>query len=325
MAMSLWDDYSKAMDTIEEQQHHEPELWREIRSEEIGTGTPARPGHHQIRQWALVLDARNIPCLFDVHDGRWRLMVPPERYDAALRELSTYHRANRNWPPPSVTGHPMVENTLATMSVLILLAIFHNITLLQLPGAPEWNLLGAADAAAIRDGEWWRLVTALTLHADWGHLAGNLAIGGVFTVILCRDLGSGLAWCLLLSAGTLGNLCNALLHNGSHNSVGASTAVFGVVGILAAVSLLRYRGQLQRRWPLPIAAAVALLALLGTEGKNTDLGAHLFGFVAGILLGLATEYLVERHGRPGNIVNLLLVFLGGATVAGAWWAAVLAG
>ena len=303
----------------------EQEQWREIDSREVGNDAPRLTDRRLIRQWSLVLDSRTIPCQITVRDNQWQLLVPEWQYDAAVYELSAYHRNNRNWPPPSVTEHPMVENTLATVSVLVLLAIFHNITLVEIAGAPDWNIIGSGDAAAIRGGEWWRLITALTLHADWGHLASNLAIGGVFTVILCRDLGSGLAWSLLLGAGTLGNLVNALLQSGSHTSVGASTAVFGVIGVLASLSLVRYRTQLQRRWGIPLAAAVALLALLGTEGKNTDLGAHLFGFAAGCLLGAVTEYLVERHGRPGNLLNLLLVLLGGATVVGAWWAAVLAG
>jgi len=102
--------------------------------------------------------------------------------------------------------------------------------------------------------------------------------------------------------GALGNLVNAGLQSPTHSSVGASTAVFGAVGILAALSMVRYGRNLRRRWMLPVAAALALLALLallGTEGKNSDLGAHLFGFIYGGCLGLITEYLIGRHGRPG--------------------------
>jgi rhomboid protease GluP len=82
---------------------------------------------------------------------------------------------------------------------------------------------------------------------------------------------------------------------------------------------------LQSRWPLPVAAGLALLALLGTEGKQTDLGAHLFGFAFGIGLGLATEYLVERYGRPDPLLNALLAMLCATVVVGAWWAALTCG
>jgi hypothetical protein len=80
---------------------------------------------------------------------------------------------------------------------------------------------------------------------------------------------------------------------------------------------------MRRRWLLPVAAALALLAILGTEGKNTDLGAHLFGLVYGGFLGLITEYLVGRLGNPGPLLNALLALLCVVTVVGAWWMALI--
>lgn len=301
--------------------------WREIRYDAVDGRPSGRMDSRLVRQLALVLDSRAIPCLIEARDGGMHLLVPPEQYERAIFELRCYVRENENWPPLTPQARPLFENTLATLSVLILLATFHNLTRLDilLPSVslPDWVAIGSAQADKILDGQWWRLVTALTLHADWAHLSSNLAIGGIFVIFLCRELGSGLAWSLLLSAGVLGNLVNAYVQSPAHSSVGASTAVFGTVGILAALSLVRYRHQLRHRWPLPVAAALALLALLGTEGKNTDLGAHLFGFVYGGFLGLITEYLVGRHGRPGAVLNALLALLSVAVVVGAWWLALL--
>jgi membrane associated rhomboid family serine protease len=314
----------KAAHTIDNQ-----DQWQEIRYGDAGEGIPIRQSEWNIRQCALVLDSRAVPCLIEVHDGRWCLLVPSEQYETAMHELRCYHRNNRNWPPPVPKGHPLFENTLATISVLILLATFHNLTRIEisLPGLsiPDWVDIGNAQAAKILDGQWWRLVTALTLHADWVHLSSNLAIGGIFVIFLCRELGSGLAWSLLLSAGALGNLVNAFVQPPGHSSVGASTAVFGAVGILASLSLVRYRHHVRRRWLLPVAAALALLAILGTEGKNTDLGAHLFGFIYGSFLGLITEYLIGRRGCPGPVLNALLAMMSVAAVVGAWWAAINVG
>jgi hypothetical protein len=70
---------------------------------------------------------------------------------------------------------------------------------------------------------------------------------------------------------------------------------------------------------------MALLALLGTEGKQTDLGAHLFGFGFGILLGLAEEYLADRYGRPGRLANVLLGLGATALIVAAWQAALSLG
>jgi len=327
MAKRAKDVYSLVMERADQQTTVENEGWQEIRHDPAGSGFSVRLGEKQARRWALVLDSRYIPCQLETRADGWHLLVPTEQHERALHELRSYIRENADWPPASPPARPLFENTLATVSVLILLATFHNLTRIDvaLPGIsmPDWVAAGNAQAAKILDGQWWRLVTALTLHADWAHLSSNLAIGGIFVIFLCRELGSGLAWSLLLSAGVLGNLINACVQSPSHSSVGASTAVFGAVGILAALSLVRHRHQLQRRWPLPVAAALALLAILGTEGKNTDLGAHLFGFVYGGFLGLITEYLVGRRGYPGPMLNALLAFLSIATVAGAWWAALL--
>lgn len=283
----------------------------------------------QVHLWALVLAAREIPCRIVPHDGGWQLVVPTASLATAHRELTLFAEENRHWPPPEPPARPLVENILATLSVLVLLATFHNITRLDVSffghPAPDWVYLGSAKAHLIKYGEWWRLVTSLTLHADVVHLISNLAIGGLFVIALCRELGSGLAWSLLLLAGSLGNLANAYTQLPTHSSVGASTTVFGAVGILAALNMIRRRFHRQRRWALPVAAALALLALLGTEGKNTDLGAHLYGFLFGAGLGLTTEWLVGRYGLPGRKLNALLAIGSAVLVVAAWWAALVVG
>jgi rhomboid protease GluP len=292
---------------------------------------PLEPRHgtyltkSQARSWALVLDSRSIPCCIESDGGGWLVLVPEHHLESARRELRLFEEANQNWPPALPATRHLIENTLPTVSVLILLAILHNLNLLgiSLPdrGIIDLTELGAAHAEKILNGQWWLCVTALTLHADLIHLLSNLTIGGMFIILLCRELGSGLAWSLLLGSGALGNLLNALVQAPAHRSVGASTAVFGAVGILAAISMVRYRHHLLRRWFIPVAAGLALLALLGTEGKQTDLGAHLFGFGSGVLFGMAAEYLVGKYGRPGVILNILLAILSGGIVVAAWWSA----
>lgn len=293
------------------------------------TGSRHGLSAQQARLWSLVLTARFVPCQLLEKPDSWQLLVPPERFVDACNELRCFERENLDWPPSPPPHRPMAENRLATLSILLLLATFHNITHLDLPDIAghqiEWLARGSANAARILDGEWWRLVTALTLHSDVVHLLSNLSIGGIFVLLLCRELGSGLAWALLLAAGVGGNALNAFVQPTSHISVGASTAVFGAVGILAALSFVRQHSHRQRRWALPIAAAMALLAILGTEGKQTDLGAHLFGFVSGILLGLMTERLIDRYGQPGPTMNALLAVLSAVVVVVAWLVAVALG
>ncbi|MHB8123429.1 MAG: rhomboid family intramembrane serine protease [Desulfuromonadaceae bacterium] len=312
------------MNHSEEQHHEDSNRWSAVPPE-----NNTCLSKDQARSWALVLDSRSIPCCMKPHGDGWQLLVPGQQLESARRELQLFEEANRDWPPGLPPARHLIDNTLPTVSVLLLLATFYNLTLvgISLPerGILDLYELGTAHAASIRDGQWWRCITALTLHAGLLHLLGNLTIGGAFIILLCRELGSGLAWSLLLASGTCGNLLNAWVQSPDHRSVGASTAVFGAVGILAAISTVRYRHHLQRRWFIPVAAGVALLAILGTEGKNTDLGAHLFGFCFGMFFGTAAEVMVGKQGRPGGVMNFLLALLSGGVVVAAWWGAIVFG
>jgi membrane associated rhomboid family serine protease len=308
----------------------EGELWRAIPADlHEASATTTILSQRKASLWALVLESRAVPCRIDQEGTGWILRVPEGSFVSALNELRSFEEENHNWPPFASKTIPLAENTLSTLSVLLLLATFHNLTHLEITlfgHAPvNWLELGSAQAGKILDGQWWRSVTALTLHSGALHLFGNLTIGGFFIVYLCRDLGAGLAWTLLLLSGILGTFGNAWFHPAYHTSIGASTLVFGAVGILAALQVVRRKDRLRRRWFLPVAGALALLAMLGTSGENTDIGAHFFGFVFGLFFGLAAAFFVERRGRPGSRGNFLLALGAAAVPVVAWWAALVSG
>lgn len=315
-----------SMELISTQSALRQELWLPLSPRPGHDGYPVSLEERTAHLWALVLEARGIPCRIIRGDGGWHVAVPAASYDRAAEEVRLFEEENRDWPPRPPPARAVNGNLLATLSVLFLLATFHNITRLDVILAGhspvDWFAAGSVDAEKIANGQWWRAATALTLHGDVAHLAGNLAIGGVLVILLCREIGAGLAWSLILGSGILGNLTNASLHFSGHISVGASTAVFGAVGILAATGVVRHRHHLQRRWPLPVAAGLALLTVLGTAGEHTDLGAHLFGFLWGMVLGAVAEHLVGRFGRPGPALNAVLAAASAMVVVCAWWVAI---
>jgi rhomboid protease GluP len=132
----------------------------------------------------------------------------------------------------------------------------------------------------------------------------------------------------ILTSGVLGNVANAIAHhamgNGDHRSIGASTAVFGAIGILAAtqVALDHHHAQgRQRSWMDIAAPVVGGLALLGALGASpqSDLGAHLFGLLGGLIVGLSVS-LVLRKTKPLSR-SWLQIAMGILTVAicfGVW-------
>jgi membrane associated rhomboid family serine protease len=288
-------------------------------------GEPLPCGKHQAKAWMLVLASRRIPCQrLETSNGCY-LLVPSQYLTTAREQIELYRQENQNWPPPLPHLEPLYENQQATLFVFILLCGFANVTALETVfyGWPHinWQQLGSARAGLIVAGEWWRTATALTLHTGGLHLAGNVVFGILLIGRLARDLGSGLAWSLVLAAGMGGNFLNALLQSPQHTAVGASTAVFGAVGILAGLNLVRYRKPLWRRWALPLAGAFALLAMLGAGGERTDLGAHLFGLLMGIGIGAGCGALLVRFGRPGRWFNRLLGLVPALMIAWAWYLA----
>jgi membrane associated rhomboid family serine protease len=139
-------------------------------------------------------------------------------------------------------------------------------------------------------GEWWRTITALTLHRDLSHFMANLGFGLLFAAFLQPRLGGGVTWLGIVLSGALGNSVNAWFYKSSlHSSIGASTAVFGGLGLLMAWEFIaRWRIPHTRHWwqfVVPLGGGLALLAFLGSSdeaaGDRTDYMAHFLGFRLG--------------------------------------------
>jgi membrane associated rhomboid family serine protease len=269
----------------------------------------------QADEWALVLTAAGIAHRVEQTPAGWAIIVAWPDRDRAATELAQFEREN----PPAI--EPVLERqeygrTAAGIVLAVALLAFYGVTGPRV-AASRWFRTGSADAAKILGGEAWRTVTALTLHADMAHALGNVASCVVFVTAACRTLGPGLGLWLVLLAGAAGNGLTAAAHVAHHSTVGASTALFGALGILAGLQFTtrrRRRIPKPRAW-VPLAAGLALLALLGT-GENADVAAHLFGFAAGVPLGVVTGLFTQRPLR-GSLQWTLTVAAAGV-VAGCW-------
>jgi len=270
--------------------------------------------------WSLVLHAADIPHDLRPGETGWQLLVAEEDLSRATQELRLFSEENHNWPPGRAARSEregIVENAPPVLPVIGALAVFHAIT-----GGWEshshWFTSGALDRVSVmRDGQWWRLVTALTLHADSVHLLGNVFFGGLLVYSLCRHLGSGIAWFSVLFTGVLANGVNVFLHDDLYHSVGFSTAVFGMVGMLSGMRLRRIGGW--QEMVLALGSAAGLLALMGSSGERTDLGAHFWGVGLGLLVGMILAALGLAGKRVLAPLGQWLLFLGSlAIVFGCW-------
>jgi len=281
-----------------------------------GTAVRVTPSRRRADEWAVVLAAADIPHWLRQRLDGWAVIVPPDDAATALAALAAYDQENAGERVGSgEAAPPSRPMTIAGVVVALLLLGFFAITGPR-AGGSAWFEHGSADATRVLAGEWWRAVTALTLHADAPHVLANAAASALLMTAVCWHLGPGVGLWLLLLAGAGGNALTAAVHGGDHVSVGASTAVFGAIGILAALQITRRRaGSSGMKSWVVIAASLALLALLGT-GPHADVLAHLFGFLVGGGLGLIAA-LTIRWTLPAP-VQWLLVAAAGAAVAGAW-------
>jgi membrane associated rhomboid family serine protease len=171
-------------------------------------------------------------------------------------------------------------------------------------------------------GEWWRAVTALTLHLDQAHLLGNLLFGAVFGTLAGGAFGPGIAWSSILAAGALADYLDMLISPPEHRAAGASTAVFAALGLLSGFSWrlrLSVREQFRYRWA-PLFGGLFLLTMLGAGGERVDVLGHALGFAMGTLLGWTYARLGlprTRSRRPQWVAGAAAL----AVIVGAWFLA----
>ncbi len=270
------------------------------------------PHRRTCKEACLVLEAIGIAFELVHQDGWWCVFVNESDYEAAITEINEYRQDTASEPTPVAEPIPLFGG--AILGVVFYLAVLLAVFVLDQVSAYGvlWNEVGAMRSERVMAGQWWRTVTALTLHADTSHLFSNLAFGSVFGLLVGRVLGGGVGWLTIVVAGGLGNFANAVIRGGGHVSIGASTAVFAMLGILVAHALrprtVRPSSPL-RRWS-PLIAGVLMFAFIGLEGERTDVLAHTTGFVAGSLLGGLGSGLPQRWLASG------LVQLGAAVATG---------
>lgn len=275
------------------------------------------------REWALVLAAEGIDTRIADEAGAYRIRVAEADASRGEASLAAYDRERAPRPRAAAGAAREVAGLGPLNAALVVGAAMLGFYALTGPRDPEvvWFARGSADAARIAAGELWRCVTALTLHADGAHVVGNAVFAAVFLTAAGRGLGPGLAFALTLLAGAGGNLANAFLRDAAHVSVGASTALFGAVGVLAGwrVPQLARMGRTGWRAAAPLAAGLGLLAMLGAGSPPVDLWAHAFGLAVGAPVGAAAGRLLGKP--PGWQAQTVLALAGVATIALCWgWA-----
>jgi rhomboid protease GluP len=150
------------------------------------------------------------------------------------------------------------------------------------PAGMDWlEAYGARINDLIRAGELWRLMTPILLHASVPHILFNMYALVIFGVGLERQFGHARFLLLYLLGGFAGNVLSFLLSNGY--SVGASTAIFGLVGA-EGIFLLQNRALFGRQFGRAIGNVIFVVAVNLMLGLTP--GIDNWGHVGGLLGGL---------------------------------------
>ncbi len=204
--------------------------------------------------------------------------------------------------------------TQAIMAICIVAFLAEGSFAVGSTGSSSWIFQeGALYAPLVDQGEWWRLVSGGFLHSGLLHIAFNMYLLYLLGTMLERQIGSfrfGTVYLTALLGGSLG----AFLQTTASPTVGASGAIFGLMGY-ALVALREQRSD-------PLFQQIGALVLLNLVisiafSSNVSLGGHVGGLIFGGLAGLAMEAGDRQRLRwigPALCVGLMAVAVVGALI-----------
>ena len=153
--------------------------------------------------------------------------------------------------------------------------------------------MGMAGRAPVQTGRPWGLLTAIYLHANVLHLLGNMIVLWRFGNSVETLFGRTQYFLIFTISGLFGTIFTTLL--GTFASVGASGAIFGLLGALVYY-WLQDGSPYGRMMMRQIAVFAVVIFLLGATTPNVDNPGHLGGFIGGI----ATAYLLRNNPYPST-------------------------
>ncbi len=199
------------------------------------------------------------------------------------------------------------SNAPATMVLVAVNVFVYIVTVVQggglsQPGGKVFND-GALVGVAVYDGEWWRLVTAMFLHASIIHLGFNMFALYWLGSIVETALGTWRYLLIYFATGLAGS-AGALVFSGPFAvTVGASGAIFGLLGALLVLEYTSTGSLAGQAMTLIVLNLVITFAI-----PNISIGGHIGGLLGGIVGTFALLKL--RYVRPAFLAPAAVVAIG---------------
>ena len=184
------------------------------------------------------------------------------------------------------------------LNILVsLIMIFSGAGIIE-PQGNELIAWGANFKPLTTNGQWWRLLTSVFVHAGFIHLTYNMCALFFIGPFLESSIGSIKFMIIYLLTGVIASFTSLTFHD-SMISVGASGAIFGMYGLTASLMSLKYLDQnLTTALWMSVAIFIGINLIVGLSG-GIDMAAHLGGLVSGFVIGITyfplKKYLDETN------------------------------
>ena len=157
-----------------------------------------------------------------------------------------------------------------------------------------WRVTVTGYNLGVANGEWWRLITPILLHAGFTHLLFNSMSIFLFAPALERMLGKARFLLVYAGSGIIGNIGTYVTEPLDYVHVGASGAIFGLFGVYLFMVLFRNEliGQEHSKMIITLLAFAVLMSFINS---NINMMAHLFGLCGGFLLSFLCVQKKERR------------------------------
>jgi rhomboid protease GluP len=273
---------------------------------------------NEILDYSLVLASQGFKHWMEFDGEEWSLTTEETDAPVAMELIELYRAENRGFQdaPPEQRDLDLLLSPLLFLAVPVACYFLVGLS----PWANWWYSRGSADARLILEGQWWRCLTAATLHADEVHFLSNLVSGYFILNLLHHRMKAGTVMLLASLGAAATNALVALASGPRHVSIGFSSVVFCALGMLAAVETLNLprRGDKSLRRLTPLISAFFVAVMVGL-GENADVKAHFYGFGIGAGLGLLSRLIPKAWNRPAwQAVPALATY---AAYAAAWYLA----
>jgi membrane associated rhomboid family serine protease len=237
----------------------------------------------------------------------------PECVDQARRE---FRRGS---------GRPL-QGTGATRVLLIAIVAMYVVeilmggpgSLLQGPNQRTLFDLGAMQPLAIADGQFWRLFSAMFLHAGLFHIGFNAYALWLFGRAIEGTLGRPWFLVIYFVSGFLASAASYAFGPLTALGVGASGAIFGIFGAFIAYNYRRRDTALGAANLRTALMLIVLNALLAVGYSAIDWRAHLGGLLSGLLIGYVADALGSRRNARAIAIVTVAALIGVGVALTVW-------